>query len=127
MLGQLNHSWEEYIAIEYKISDLDHEEILQTIADGIRERRIPASAQSEDVKTILKRLNLIQGNQLKNAAVVLYCKEKSLKLLQCMMKMARFKGTDMLKDFIDNQQIQENAFSLLEISRCISSQAFTYC
>lgn len=112
--GQLNHSWEESIAIGYKINDLDHEEILQTIADGIRERRIPASAQSEDVKTALERLNLIQGNQLKNAAVVLYCKEKSLKLLQCMMKMARFQGTDMLRNFIDNQQIQENAFSLLK-------------
>jgi ATP-dependent DNA helicase RecG len=114
MRGQLNHSWEEMIAKDYKISDLDHEEILKTIADGIRERRIPASAQAEDVKTILKRLDLMQGNQLKNAAVVLYSKQKSLKLLQCMMKMARFKGTDMLRDFIDNQQIRENAFSLLE-------------
>lgn len=112
--GQLNYSWEEMIAKDYKITDLDHEEILKTVADGIRERRIPASAQGEDIKTILKRLDLIQGNQLKNAAVVLYSKQKSLKLLQCMMKMARFKGTDMLRDFIDNQQIRENAFSLLE-------------
>ncbi len=111
--GQLNHSWEEVIATEYTINDLDHEEIYKTVADGIRENRIPASAQREDVKQILNRLSLIAGDQLKRAAVVLYAKPESMKFLQCMIKMARFKGTDKLGDFIDNQQISANAFRIL--------------
>lgn len=111
--GQLNHSWEETIATEYAIDDLDQEEIYKTIADGIRENRIPASAQKEDIKAILERLELTTENKLKRAAIVLYAKPESMKLLQPMIKMARFKGTDKLGDFIDNQQLYGNAFRLL--------------
>lgn len=111
--GQLNHSWEEAIAAEYTIRDLDHEEIYKTVSDGIHENRIPASAQREDAKQVLERLGLIVADKLKRAAVVLYAKQESLKYLQCMIKMARFKGTDKLGDFIDNQQIYGNSFRLL--------------
>jgi ATP-dependent DNA helicase RecG len=111
--GQLNHSWEEVIAYDYKLSDLSHEEIYKTVADGIRENRIPASAQREDIPQILERLNLtIEGN-LKRAAPVLYAKQESMKFSQCMIKMARFKGINKLGDFIDNQQLYGNAFFLL--------------
>ena len=111
--GQLNHSWEDVIASEYSIADLNHEEIYKTVSDGIRENRIPASAQRDDVRQILERLNLIVGEQLKRAAIVLYAKQESIKFVQSMIKMARFKGTDKLGDFIDNQQIVGNSFSLL--------------
>lgn len=112
--GQLNHSWEESIAAEYNLNDLDQEEIYKTVADGIRENRIPASAQRDDVKKILQRLDLISGDKLKLAAVVLYAKQDSLKLLQCMIKLARFKGVTKLGEFIDNQQIRGNTFHILE-------------
>jgi ATP-dependent DNA helicase RecG len=111
--GQLNHSWEETVAAEYCLDDLDHEEIYKTVSDGIRENRIPASAQREDVQKILERLGLMVGDKLKRAAVVLYAKQESIKFLQCMIKMARFKGADKLGDFIDNQQIAGNAFKIL--------------
>lgn len=111
--GQLNHSWEEVIAPEYTIDDLDQEEIYKTISDGIRENRIPASAQREEIKAILERLELIANGKLKRAAIILYAKPESLKLLQPTIKMARFKGIDKLGDFIDNQQWCGNAFSLL--------------
>ncbi len=112
--GQLNHSWEEMIARDYKISDLDHEEIFKTVAEGIRENRIPASAQKDDIEGILKRLRLMEGDYLKNAAVALYAKKESLGFMQCMIKMARFRSTGKLKNFIDNQQILGNCFDLLE-------------
>jgi ATP-dependent DNA helicase RecG len=111
--GQLNHSWEEVIAYDYKLSDLSHEEIYKTVADGIRENRIPASAQREDISQILERLNLTIEGKLKRAAVVLYAKQESMKFSQCMIKMARFKGINKLGDFIDNQQLYGNAFFLL--------------
>ncbi len=106
-------SWEDVIADNYTIDDLDHEEIYKTVSDAIRENRIPASAQREDVQQILKRLNLITDNKLKRAAVVLYAKQESLQYMQCMIKMARFKGINKLGDFIDNQQVHGNAFRLL--------------
>ncbi len=111
--GQWNYSWEEIMASEYDQSDLDTEEIYKTVSDGIRENRIPASTQTEGIQSILKRLNLIQDGSLKLAAIVLYARQDSLKLVQCEMKMARFRGSDKLGEFIDNQQIQGNAFRLL--------------
>lgn len=44
---------------------------------------------------------------------MLYAKPESLQLVQCMIKLARFKGLNKLGEFIDNQQIQGNAFYLL--------------
>ena len=111
--GQLNYSWEDAPALGYTIADLDHEEIYKTVADGIRENRIPASAQTENVMQILERLELINGDHLKRAAVVLYARQDAKKTLQCMIKMARFEGVDKLGNFIDNQQIQGNSFKLL--------------
>ena len=111
--GQLKHAWEGMITFEYGLEDLDQEEIYQTVADGIRENRIPASAQHDNAKKILQRLDLMQGDKLKLAAVVLYAKQESLKLVQCMIKLARFKGLDKLGEFIDNKQVYGNAFQLL--------------
>ena len=57
--GQLNHSWESFIADNYDIDALDHEEIYRTVMDGIAEKRIPASIAKESVEKILRQLALI--------------------------------------------------------------------
>lgn len=111
--GQLNYSWEEAIADGYSLQDLDENEIYKTVANGIRENRLPASAQRENIPEILDRLGLTVGNNLKCAAIVLYAKPSSIKFVQCMIKMARFRGINKLGEFIDNQQISGNAFFLL--------------
>lgn len=112
--GHLNHSWEEVLIPDYTIKELDREEIHKTIAEGIQENRIPASALKDDVPKILKRLGLSENGKLKRAAAILYAKETFPDFLQCMIKMARFKGTTKLGDFIDNQQIYCNAFTMLK-------------
>jgi len=112
--NQINHAWEETLALDYSLDDLDSDEIYKTVSDGIGENRIPASAQRDDIKAILERLNLIKGDKLKHAAVVLYAKQEKLKLVQCMIKMTRFEGIDKSGNFIDNQQIYGNAFKILE-------------
>lgn len=77
------------------------------------ERRIPGTAIKDDVNEILHRLDLLEGDKLKNAAVVLFAKQDKMKLVQCMIKMARFKGTNKLGKFIDNQRFFGNAFDML--------------
>src|ERR1700738_4350433 len=62
--GQLNHSWEEYLANGYDLDSLDHEEILSTIQEGIRANRIPPSAIKDTVEGALKRFNLIDNGKL---------------------------------------------------------------
>ncbi len=112
--GQLNHSWEDVIATEYTLDDLDHEEIYRTVMDGVAVKRIPPSITKEEVEKILRQLELIVDGKPKRAAVALYGKEIKSGYKQCWLKMARFKGTDKAGDFIDNQQIHCNAFRMLE-------------
>lgn len=111
--GQLNHSWEEVLTKEYGIDSLDHDEIYRTITIAVQNRRIPASAISDNVDAILARYKLINNLTLKQAAVVLFAKDIGQHYPQCMLKMARFKGTNKLGEFIDNQQTFGNAFHLL--------------
>lgn len=113
--GQLNHSWEEFVADGCDIDLLDHEEIYRTVMDGIAIKRIPASIAKENAEKILRQLALITDNkELKKAAVVLFAKEIKSPYTQCWLKMARFNGTDEGGDFIDNQQVHCNVFSMLE-------------
>lgn len=112
--GHFNYSWEEVIASEYTLSDLDHEEIYRTVMDGITEKRIPASSAKEKPEKILRQLNLMTDGKLKRAAAVLFAKEIKSGYLQCWLKMARFRGVNKTNDFIDNQQIYCNVFRMLE-------------
>ena len=111
--GQLNHSWEDLVAADYDLEDLDHDEISRTIQDGIRVNRIPPDAVTDSIETALGRLELLEKGRLKNAAVVLFAKKLFPTYSQCILKMARFKGTNHLGDFLDNQQIYGNIFKLL--------------
>jgi len=111
--GQMNHSWEEHPADGYDINSLDHEEIRRTIKEGIDQNRISVEVLNYDIAHILKKLKLFNDDKVTNAAVVLYAREFSSKYSNCMIRLARFKGTDKLSGFIDNQRVEGNAFRLL--------------
>ena len=53
-------------------------------------------------------------NRLLNASISLFSKKIKGNYLQCGLRLARFSGNDMLGNFIDNKQIEGNAFFLLE-------------
>ncbi len=112
--GQLNHSWEELIAHDYDIDSLDHEEIYQTVLDGIAKKRIPPSAAKESAEKILRQFELLKDGKPKRAAVILFGKEIKSEYMQCLFKMARFEGTNKSGDFIDSQQMHCNIFKMLE-------------
>ena len=111
--GQLNHSWEDMLARNYNIADLDHQEIYRTIQDGIRVNRILPEAGKDNIEEILSRFELLKDGVLKNAAVVLFAKELFPDYSQCLLKMGRFKGTSKTDSFIDNQQVYGNVFVLI--------------
>lgn len=112
-----NHvSWDSIFANEYDISMLDHDEIKRAVKQGITANRIPVEAAREDVETVLKRFKLIKNNKILNAAVVLFAKDMTPLYSHCLLKMARFAGNDKLANFLDNKQIEGNAFKLLEVA-----------
>jgi ATP-dependent DNA helicase RecG len=111
--GQLNHSWEELIATSYTIDDLDVDEIRLAVKQGITAGRVPATADNETIEGILKSWNLIENGRINNAAVVLFAKNTLPRYPQCHLKLGRFRGTNMLGDFIDNKEFFGNAFRML--------------
>jgi len=111
---QYNYNWEESIDNNLSVDDLDFDEIYKTVTEGIKERRVPASAVKEEPESILNRFKLIKGNKLTRAALVLFARDDKIGLLQCNVKLARFKGLDKLGNFIDNQQVYGNVFKLLD-------------
>lgn len=111
--GQLNHSWEEFTAVNYSIESLDHEEIRRTVKDGIDKNRIPIEVLTYSADEILRVLGLLKDGCVTNAAAVLYAKDLSSDYPQCLIRLARFRGTDKLADFMDNQRVNGNAFKII--------------
>lgn len=111
--GQLNHAWDAQIAEGYSIDSLDHEDIRRTIKGGVDKERISVEVLSYDIDHILRNLELIKDDKFINAAVVLYAKNVRPDYSQCMIRLARFRGTDKSGDFIDNQRVYGNAFRII--------------
>ena len=111
--GQLNHAWDMQPAKGYAIDSLDHEDIRRTIKEGVDKHRIGIEVPNYDIDHILRSLELIKNDKLINAAVVLYAKDVRPDYSQCMIRLARFRGTDKLGDFIDNQRVYGNAFRII--------------
>ncbi len=111
--GQLNHSWEDQPAKNYEIESVDHDEIRRTIKAGVDKGRISVEVLDYDESHILDHFKLIDNGKLINAAVVLYTKDVKPNYPQCMIRLARFKGTNNIGDFIDNQRVYGNAFRII--------------
>lgn len=106
------YSWEALEADDLKISDLDEDAILRSVRGGVRSGRLPKAVINDDVETILKKFNLLHNGKLFNAAVVLFGRDFYY-YPQCLLRMARFKGTN--KEIIlDSQRINGNIFDLLD-------------
>jgi len=111
--GQLNHAWDTQIAHGYSIDSLDHEDIRHTVKNGVDKGRISIEVLNYDIDHILRNLELVRDEKLINAAVVLYAKDVKPDYSQCMIRLARFRGTDKSGDFIDNQRLYGNAFRII--------------
>lgn len=104
--------WENQVASDATLEDVDHEEILRTVRLGVEAGRLPEGT-GHDIGDVLDRLCLRRDGQLLNAGVVLYGTRLEQDFPQCQLRLARFKGTDK-SEFIDNRQATAHAFALLE-------------
>lgn len=107
-------TWDQLPAVGYKIDDLNEEEILRTVEDGIASGRLERALTSKnDIYSILKGLGLTTDGELTNAAVVLFAKKMICQYSHCEIKMARFKGITKDIGFIDEKIVVGNAFYIL--------------
>ena len=75
---------------------------------------LPETTIREEIPVILKKFGLFYDGKLNNAAAVLFGKDL-YGYPQCLVRMARFKGTTK-EEFIDNQRAEGNIYELLDAS-----------
>lgn len=105
--------WENQIADDFTINDLDEKHIMNAVRLGVRGGRMPESALSLPVNEILMRFSMLQDGKPLQSAVALFCKNLHC-YPQLLLRMARFRGKDK-NEFIDNQRVQGNFFDLLDV------------
>ncbi|HVE45021.1 MAG TPA: RNA-binding domain-containing protein [Gammaproteobacteria bacterium] len=110
--GQFHDRWEDQSLLNATIHDLDHDEIVSTIKEGVLNGRIPEGYETKDPNKALAHLGLMNADQVTRAAFILFSKKPERIFPQCMLRLARFKGTEK-SEFIDNKQVYGNVFHLL--------------
>jgi ATP-dependent DNA helicase RecG len=105
--------WESLRNDTCTIKDLDHERIKEVVRMGVFAQRLPESAVSATIANILKKLDLLVGEKLTNAAVILFCKNENKQFLQSNIQLARFKGITK-SEFINSKKYRANAFDLYD-------------
>ncbi len=107
------YGWEAIINENLEIESLDVNTIRGAVRMGIESGRLPETTIIEEIPLILRKFDLLSDDgKLKNAAAVLFGKKMS-DYPQCLLRMARFKGTNK-DEFVDNQRVHGNIFELLD-------------
>jgi ATP-dependent DNA helicase RecG len=110
--GHAKRRWENLPADGLTLKDLDRKEILRTRELAIQQNRISPDT-SRDIGEILDRLGLRMNGVLTQAAHMLYGKRFLPDYPQCLLKMGRFRGSEITGEIVDNRQEQMNAFAMV--------------
>lgn len=110
--GHAKRRWENVPAEGLTLKELDHKEILRTRELAIQQNRISPDT-SRDIGDILDRLGLRRNGILTQAAQVLYGTEFLSDYPQCLLKMGRFRGTEITGEIVDNRQEHMHAFGMV--------------
>lgn len=104
-------SWERMGDPDLTPEDLNLELVYRTVNDGISRNRIPALMMGmRDPLVLLRKMGMAdEEGKLRNAAHVLFGKEPALRHPQCMVRLARFEGTDK-REFRDQTVCMGNLF-----------------
>lgn len=106
------YRWELFENKDLTLQDIDSLEVLKTVRLGIECGRLPENT-GNDVPVILEKFGLLKHGILNHAAAVLFANREMVEYPQCLLRLARFRGTDKMV-FMDSQRIQGNLFQLLD-------------
>lgn len=106
--------WETEPAEGWTVQDLDEDELLRTMEEAIRRGRM-SDPGTRDPFEVLRGFGLTKGDQILRAAAVLFGRQERLEAdyPQCLLRVAKFKGTDKTV-FLDNRQFHGNTLYLLQ-------------
>ncbi len=104
--------WDRWVAPQWKMRDLDRNEIHRTIEDAVEAKRL-TGVLGEKPEVALRRLELITEHGVTRAAAMLFGKEDGPGYPMGELRLARFRGTTK-DEFRDNRQFKGHAFALLQ-------------
>jgi ATP-dependent DNA helicase RecG len=110
-------TWDSAAIGSLSINDIDIVALHSAVEAGIYAGRI-ADPLTREPKELLRGLGLIDdNNDLLNASVLLFGKPDVIKkrFPQCLLKLARFRGTD-IQEFIDDKHHYGNIYELLKLA-----------
>ena len=87
------YRWEKFEDKDVSLKALDKNEILKTVRLGIDAGRLPENTGT-NIISILEKFELMHNGILNNAAVVLFVNPDIYGYTQCLLRLARFRGTD---------------------------------
>jgi len=105
--------WENQSAAGWTVVDLDVGEITRSLEEAIRRGRVEDPG-TRDPEALLRGFGLLKDSQLLRGGVVLFGRTDrlSMEYPQCLLRVAKFRGTDRT-EFLDNRQFHGNVFELL--------------
>ena len=106
------YAWERQTADDITIDDMDEKLIRGAIRLGVEKNRMPATALTEPLSDVLRKLELMNDGVPNNAAAALFS-TKLKGYTQMQLRLARFRGINKI-EFIDNQRVEGNFFQLLD-------------
>ena len=104
--------WDRWIAPDWRIRDLDRNEIHRTIENAVEAKRL-TGVLGEKPEVVLRRLELVTERGVTRAATILFGKEGGPGYPMGEVRLARFRGVTK-DEFRDNRQFKSHAFALLE-------------
>ncbi len=107
------HRWETEPAAGWTVGDLNTQEVVRTVEEAIRRGRVEDPG-TRDVTELVRGLGLMRAGCLLRAGAMLFGNADRLEAEypQCLLRVARFRGTERT-EFLDNRQFHGNAFTLL--------------
>lgn len=105
-------AWERQVAEGITMADLDEKRIYDAVRLGVERGRMPATAQSESIESLLGKWSLMRGGKVLNGAMALFGKHFG-GFTQMGLRLARFRGTDK-NEFVDSGRAEGNFFDLLD-------------
>ena len=105
-------AWERQEAEGVALADLDEKRIRGAVRLGVERGRMPATADTESVESLLNKWNLMREGKVLNGAVALFGINRS-RYTQMALRLARFRGTDK-NEFVDSGRAEGNFFDLMD-------------
>ncbi|MDA3915475.1 MAG: putative DNA binding domain-containing protein [Deltaproteobacteria bacterium] len=112
LLSKAGKTWDDVIEPKATLEDIDKKAIEVFKKNAIRSSRLPQVENEKDTNQIFKNLRLLDDENLKRAAVLLFGKDPRKFFINAFIKIGRFGKSD--DELLSQEVVEGNAFELAD-------------